>query len=146
MIRCVYKISKSDSKLHHFLPSVRPHEITRFPLGGSSSNLMSEYFSKICRVSSSLIKMSIIVQQDATTYSLLYICKLPYMFRDGNSTHHQEHMQLQLQHLALVKLRKIQCVKSAKDERYVPVSVTFTHCIFRSLTSSRCCNYSYMCS
>jgi hypothetical protein len=22
----------------------------------------------------------------------------------------------------------------------------FTHCIFRSLTSARCCNYSYMCS
>jgi len=25
--------------------------------------------------------MSIIAQQDATMYSLLYFCKLPYMFR-----------------------------------------------------------------
>ena len=27
--------------------------------------------------------------------------------------------------MALVKLRKMQCVKSAKDERYGPVSATF---------------------
>jgi hypothetical protein len=32
--------------------------------------------------------MSIIVQQDATTYSLLYFCKLPYMFRVVSSGAH----------------------------------------------------------
>jgi len=30
-----------------------------------------------------------------------------------------------LQHLALVILRKMQCVKSAKDERHGPVSAAF---------------------
>jgi hypothetical protein len=55
----------------------------------------------------------------------------------------------------------MQCVKSAKDESYRPVPATFrdhtmaecsrdgkvadfTHCILRSLTSARCCNYSYV--
>jgi hypothetical protein len=36
--------------------------------------------------------MSIIVQQDATIYSLLYFCKLLALHvSGGNSTHHQEH-------------------------------------------------------
>jgi hypothetical protein len=54
--------------------------------------------------------MSIIVQQDAAIYSLLYFCKLLYMFRvvippvsGGNHTHHQERKQLYLQHLSLIK-------------------------------------------
>jgi len=35
---------------------------------------------------------SIIVQQDATIYSLLYFCKLLALHvSGGNSTHHQEH-------------------------------------------------------
>jgi len=37
--------------------------------------------------------MSIIVQQDATLYSLLYFCKLLALHvSGGNSTHHQEHI------------------------------------------------------
>jgi hypothetical protein len=38
-------------------PPVRPHEITGIPLDGFSLKLMFEYFSKICRDSSSLIKI-----------------------------------------------------------------------------------------
>jgi len=37
--------------------------------------------------------MSITVQQDATIYSLLYLCKLLALHvSGGNSTHHQEHI------------------------------------------------------
>jgi hypothetical protein len=37
--------------------------------------------------------MSIIVQQDATIYSLLYFCKLLALHVSGGySTHHQEHI------------------------------------------------------
>jgi hypothetical protein len=34
----------------------------------------------------------------------------------------------------------------AKTGPYLSSLADFTHCIFRSLTSARCCNYSYMCS
>ena len=44
----------------------------------------------------------IIVQQDATLYSL-FISVNALHVSGGNSTHHQEHTQLYLQHLALVK-------------------------------------------
>ena len=36
--------------------------------------------------------MSIIVQQDATIYSLLYFCKAALHVSGGTSTHHQKHM------------------------------------------------------
>jgi len=38
------------------------------------------------------LQLPIIVQQNATMYSLLYFCKLLYIFWGGNSTHHQEHI------------------------------------------------------
>jgi len=109
--------------------------------------------------------MSIIVQQDATVYSLIYFCKLLYMFRVV--TPHQSSGA----HVTVItasgtgQLRKIQCVKSAKDERYGPVYATFRDrtiaggsrdgyiCVrvpfifswfhtldFPTLTSARCCN------
>ena len=69
--------------------------------------------------------MSIIVQQDATIYSLLYFRKLIYMFWVVNSPIIRSTYNCNYSYLVLVKLRKMQCVKSAKDERYVPISATF---------------------
>jgi hypothetical protein len=118
--------------------------------------------------------MSIIVQQVAAMYSLLYFSKLLYMFRvvtqpTIRSTHN---CNCSIWHWSYFET---QYVKWAKDERYGPVSTKFrdrsgvptplrlrkvsrhgsitllfswlhTHCIFRCLTSVRYCNYSYMCS
>ena len=42
-------------------------------------------------------------QQDATLHSLFISGKLLYMFRVVSHTHHQEHTQLYLQYLVLVK-------------------------------------------
>jgi hypothetical protein len=36
--------------------------------------------------------------------------------------------------------------KVAETGPYLSSLANFTHCTFRSLTSARCCNYSYMCS
>ena len=47
--------------------------------------------------------MSIIVQQDETIYSLLYFCKLLYMFRLITSPIVRNTCKLLLQHLALVE-------------------------------------------
>jgi len=60
-------------------------------------------------------------RQDATMYSLLYFCKLFYMFRVVTppiirSTYNCNY---RIWHW-LVKLQKMQCVKSAKYERYGP--------------------------
>ena len=50
----------------------------------------------------------------------------------GISTHHQEHTQLYLQHLALVKLLLLPATIAAGS----------SNC----LTSARCCRYGYVCS
>jgi len=41
---------------------------------------------------------------------------------------------------AIVRSRKV-----AETGTYLSSLADFTHCIFRSLISARCCNYSYMC-
>jgi len=111
--------------------------------------------------------MSIIVQKDATMYSLLYFCKLLYMFRvvippiirsTYNSNYSIWHWsnfgkcsvwsQLRMRDMdqsllpsAIVRSRKV-----AETGPYLSTLADFTHSILRSLTSARCCNYSYMCS
>jgi len=45
----------------------------------------------------------IYIQQDATLHSLLYVETALHVL-GGNSTHHQERMQLYLQHLVFVTL------------------------------------------
>jgi len=45
-------MAKGDNYLH----PVRPHETIRLPLEKFSFNLILEYFSKICRENSSVIK------------------------------------------------------------------------------------------
>jgi hypothetical protein len=42
---------------------------------------------------------------------------------------------------SIVRSRKV-----AETGPYLSSLADFTHCIFRSVTSARCCNYSYMCS
>ena len=58
-------------------------------------------------------------------YSLLYFCKLLYMFRVVNPPIIRSTYNCNYSICHLVKLRKMQCVKSAKDERHGPVSGTF---------------------
>ena len=118
--------------------------------------------------------MSIIVQQDATFYSLLYFCKLLYMFRvvtppitrstySYNCNYNIWHWssfgkcsvlsQLKMRGMDPSLLPSAIVVRSRKVAETVvetgpyPSSLAdFTHCIFRSSTSARCCNCSYTCS
>ena len=56
--RWVRKFAKSVYKPRHVCPSVRPpHETTRLPCDGFSWNFELDYFSKMCRDSSSFIKI-----------------------------------------------------------------------------------------
>ena len=55
VFRRVRNIANSDCYLRHVCPSVCPHVTTRLPLDGFSWNLISEYFSNICRENSSFI-------------------------------------------------------------------------------------------
>jgi hypothetical protein len=62
-------------------------------------NLMSSYIivtNKYC-----LIYILIYIQQDATLHSLLYLETAVHV-SGGTSTHHQERVQLYLQHLVFV--------------------------------------------
>jgi len=89
--------------------------------------------------------MSIIVQRDATLYSLLYLCKLLYMFRvvtppiirsTCNCNYGIWHWSNRLCYLPL-SWSRWNCRSNgsmiAEDSR-------------DGLTSAICCNYSYMCS
>jgi len=48
-----------------------------------------------------ILYIPIYIQQDATLHSLLYLETALYV-SDGTSTHHQERIQLYLQHLVIV--------------------------------------------
>ena len=67
--------------------------------------------------------MSIIVQQDATMYSLLYFCKLLYMFR----------------------VVTLPIIRSTYNCNY-SIWHWSNHLCRDGLISARCCNYIYMCS
>jgi hypothetical protein len=51
------------------------------PCGRKFRTLLADYICETWHVRKVLVFLSIIVQQDATMYSLLYFCKLLYMFR-----------------------------------------------------------------
>ena len=74
------------------------------------------------------ISMSIIVQQDATIYSLLYFCKLLYMFRVLTPP---------------IIRSTYNCNYSIS---YWSTRLSIAEGSRDGLTSTRCCNYSYMCS
>jgi len=89
--------------------------------------------------------MSIIVQQDATIYSLLYFCKLLYMSRvvtppiirsTYNCNYSIWHWSNRLCYLPL-SWSGWNCSSNRS---------TKAKCSRDGLTSARCCNYSYMCS
>ena len=44
VVRCINKIAKSDHKLCHVSPSVRPHGANQLPLDGFSWNLIFSFF------------------------------------------------------------------------------------------------------
>jgi len=113
--------------------------------------------------------MSIIVQQEPTMYSLLYFCKLLYMFRVVTppiirSTYNCNYSiwhwsnfekcsvwsQLKMRGMDPWSLLPSAFVPSLKVAEiagpYLSSLADFTYCIFRSLTRVRCCNCSYMCS
>jgi len=79
--------------------------------------------------------MSIIVQQDPTMYSLLYFCKLLFIFRVVTppiirSTYNCNY-----------------CTWHCSNRLcYLPLSWSSWYGSRGGLTSARCCNYSYMCS
>ena len=75
---------------------------------------------------------SIIVQQDATIYSLLYFCKLIYMFRVVPPS---------------IIRSTYNCNYSIVEEmERSSNSSTIAEGSRHGLTNARCCNYSYMCS
>ena len=90
--------------------------------------------------------MSIIVQQDATMYSLLYFCKLLYMFRvvtppiirSTFNCNHIWHWSNRLSYLPLWW--------RSWNSNSSSISPTKGEGNRDGLTSARCCNYSYMCS
>ena len=64
MVRRLRKTAKSDYSLRHVRLSARPHGTTRLPLDGFSWNLISEYFSEICR------EIQVSLKSDKTDWSL----------------------------------------------------------------------------
>ena len=127
------------------------------------------YFDKICQYFQILVKnrqiiretdfnahvsvhrksVSITVQQDATMYSLLYFCKLLYMFWVVTPpiiriTYNCNYSIWHWPNLGKCSVWS-QLKMRGMDRSLLPLA-DFTHCIFLSLTSARCCNYSYMCS
>jgi len=77
--------------------------------------------------------MSVIVQQAATIYNLLYFCKLLYKFR--------------VVHPPIIK-STYNCVPSAvlEEMERSSNSSTIAEGSRNDLTCARCCNYSYVCS
>ena len=73
----------------------------------------------------------IYIQQDATLHSLFYL-KTALHVSGGTSTHHQELIQLYLQHLVLVTPLLLPAAIAARSSNGV--------------TNIRCCRYSCMCS
>jgi hypothetical protein len=78
--------------------------------------------------------MPVIVQQDATMYSLLYFCKLLYMFRVVTPPIIRSTYNCNYSILHWSNFGKCSVCKVAKDERYGPVSAIFRH--RRSLLTS----------
>ena len=69
--------------------------------------------------------MSITVQQDATIYSLLYLCKLLYMFRVVTPPIIRSTYNCNYSIWHWSNFGKMQCGKSAKDERYGPYRLCY---------------------
>ena len=74
------------------LPHYRVHGILPPAHGLTQSTPLNTYMVFYVHGSVHRESMSIIVQQDATIYSLLYSCKTYLHISGGTSTHHQEHM------------------------------------------------------
>jgi len=71
----------------------------------------------------------IYIQQDATLHSLLYLETALYV-SGGTTTHHQERMQLYLQHLVFVTPLLLPAALAAGSSN--------------GETNTRCCRYSYL--
>ena len=85
----------------------------------------------------------IYIQQDATLHSLFLETALHVS--GAVSTHHQEHMQLYLQHLVLVKPLLLPAAIVEELGRSSNSS-TIAAGSSNGLTSPRCCRYSCVCS
>jgi hypothetical protein len=71
----------------------------------------------------------IYIQQDATLHSLFYLETVLHV-SGGTTTHHQERMQLYLQHLVFVTPLLLSAAVAADS----------SNCV----TNTRCCRYSYL--
>ena len=87
------------------------------PSSGAHTTVSTE--SGICQV----------IQQDATLHSFLYL-ETALHVSGGTSTHHQERIQLYLQHLVFVRLLSAAIAAGSSN----------------GLTNTRCCRYSCMSS
>jgi hypothetical protein len=74
-----------------------------------------------------IIPIYVYIQQDATLHSLLHL-KTALHVLDGTSAHHQEHIQLYLQHLVFVTRLLLPAAIAAGSSNRV--------------TNTRCCRYS----
>jgi hypothetical protein len=103
--------------------------------------------------------LSITVQQDAIMYSSLYFCKLLYVFRvvapsiirntyncNYSIWHRSNFGKCSVWSQLKMRVMAPSLLPSAVAEGKLLSLADFTHCIFRSLISTRCCNYSYICS
>ena len=89
--------------------------------------------------------MSIIVQQDATIYSLVYFCKLLYMFRVVPPPIIRSTCNCNYSIWYLLN-RYCYLTLSWRSRKWSSDSSTVAATSKYGLTSARCCNYSYMCS
>jgi len=82
-------------------------------------NISNNFFNTYC--------VLIYIQQDATLHSLFYLETVLHV-SDGTTTHHQERIQLYLQHLVFVTQLLLPVVIAAGSSN--------------GLTNTRCCRYS----
>jgi len=74
-----------------------------------------------------LEKVSIIVQQDAIIYSLLYFCNLLYILHPSSGAH-------------------ITVITASDTGQTVSATFRYGEAAETAVPAARCCNYSFMCS
>ena len=130
---------------------LKTHFNTSNIIGPIFAEMVSFYFQvlriKHCTVSSSICMLHVLstpsflnlmfmgpcilsifwyISHKMQSYPIYFFLEIALRVLGGIATYHQEHIQLYLQHLTLVKLSQATCRSYG-------------------LTSARCCRYSYMC-
>jgi hypothetical protein len=142
-----YRITQSDEQSWKRLSFMRHHKppgLLYFP--HFHYELRENCDGRVFNVHGSVHResMSITVQQDATVYSLLCFCKLLYMFRVVTLPIIRSTCNCNYGIWHWSNFGKCSVWSQLKMGPYLSSLADFTHCIFWSLTSARCCNSLYV--